>query len=64
MKLLPTKAEIKADIKANGVDATGSLMLADQQDILDWIDAGEISEDAFSWWDNAQEELRCMIAKF
>lgn len=59
-----TKEEIKADIKRNGVDASGSLMLAEEKDILEWIDKGEISEDAYSWWDNAQEELRCMMNEF
>lgn len=58
------KRERLEAIKKYGVDAGEALMLSSEKEINDWIDKGLIDEDSHYWWNNAQEELRCIMAEF
>ncbi len=58
------KSERLIDIQTHGIDADEALMLSSEKEICKWIDQGLLSEDAYSWWDNAQEDMRFMLAEF
>jgi len=45
-------------------EITDYLYFAAEQQIVKLIDQGELNEDDYARWDNAQEEMRCMMAEF
>lgn len=51
-------------IQKEGVDNFEALALSSEEEISNWIEQGKLPEDAYSWWNNAQEEMRCMMSEF